>query len=412
MSEKKELKIEKYLEMVEKGDFSTDFSLQRNADQWTEQQQSLLIDSVLKGYIIPDISVVEYEEKKVVVDGLQRTTALKKFYNNQLKLTGVDEKFEGKTYAELTSNQKSIFGDASICVADGGKVDAQGLQESFIRLNNGVALNKVQVNRAFMGVNGASWSETQCKKKLLNELAKYTPRQIKDDAPLECLQQGVMLIDGCLGNAQGNFYPWKNITRDTVKEYVSSDFSKKNSEDLEIYEEALKLYENLDFKGQFSKSMLPVLIVLARYAVLSGVSAEELCSFFERKLRDNELESTKYAQFKGAGNTSKAKTIGRIKVFIEEFNNAFPNAQKPEINLDTSRKSSKKKEVSKEVKSFDEQWESVSDMNEDEWGESSSTTSDIVTEVSEATTDNVESASIEADSVSNEDTSVVTEEVA
>lgn len=77
---------------------------QRQADIWEPDVQSRLIESILIRIPLPAFYIdATDEENWLVVDGLQRLFALKKFKDGTLKLTGLEylTNLEGKTYGEL-----------------------------------------------------------------------------------------------------------------------------------------------------------------------------------------------------------------------------------------------------------------------------------------------------------------------
>ena len=79
---------------------------QRRA-RWNTVQQSRLIESFLINVPIPPIVLYEKEFGLYeVVDGQQRITAIQAFYENSLKLTGLElwPELNGRTYAELPRN--------------------------------------------------------------------------------------------------------------------------------------------------------------------------------------------------------------------------------------------------------------------------------------------------------------------
>jgi len=76
---------------------------QRRA-RWSAGKQSRLIESFIMNVPVPPIFLYEYEYSKYqVMDGLQRLTALRSFYDNQLELVELEhwQVLEGRTYDEL-----------------------------------------------------------------------------------------------------------------------------------------------------------------------------------------------------------------------------------------------------------------------------------------------------------------------
>ncbi|KJF97406.1 DUF262 domain-containing protein [Photobacterium leiognathi] len=75
-----------FLRQEKKGSLVLAPDFQRN-DVWNAQRQSELIESIIMGIPIPVIYLFEnHEGKRQIIDGKQRTTALKKFINNQFPL--------------------------------------------------------------------------------------------------------------------------------------------------------------------------------------------------------------------------------------------------------------------------------------------------------------------------------------
>ena len=78
--------------------------------RWDRPKQSRLIESFIMNIPIPPIFLYEYEFSKYeVMDGLQRLTAIKEFYNDKFPLEGLEYWIElnGKKYSELPQEIKS-----------------------------------------------------------------------------------------------------------------------------------------------------------------------------------------------------------------------------------------------------------------------------------------------------------------
>lgn len=72
--------------------------------RWSAGRQSRLIESFIMNVPVPPIFLYEYEYSKYqVMDGLQRLTALKSFYADELELTELEhwQVLEGRTYSKL-----------------------------------------------------------------------------------------------------------------------------------------------------------------------------------------------------------------------------------------------------------------------------------------------------------------------
>ncbi len=76
---------------------------------WDRKKRSKLIESLIINIPIPPIFLYEYDyDKYEVMDGLQRLTAIMDFYNNEYKLSGLEEwkELEGKKYKDLPEKIK------------------------------------------------------------------------------------------------------------------------------------------------------------------------------------------------------------------------------------------------------------------------------------------------------------------
>lgn len=75
---------------------------------WDNKKSSLLVESILLNVPIPVIYVAEEDDGKwAVVDGLQRLNSLKRFFDNEFKLTGLEVLTELKGLQFSTLNPKA-----------------------------------------------------------------------------------------------------------------------------------------------------------------------------------------------------------------------------------------------------------------------------------------------------------------
>jgi Protein of unknown function DUF262 len=123
---------------------------------WTEEQESLLIDSILTDLPIPEIyirssSTPGGESKYEVVDGQQRIRAILKFGSNDLELVGDDvaAKWLNKRFDDLSNPEKTAYWDYRIVVRNvDGATDLE-IRDLFKRLNlNSVNLNDQELRHA------------------------------------------------------------------------------------------------------------------------------------------------------------------------------------------------------------------------------------------------------------------------
>jgi len=115
--------------------------------RWDEKKQSRLIESFLINIPVPPIVLYEKEFNFYeVMDGQQRITALRNFYENRLKLTGLElwPELNGRTYANLPGKIKAGIDRRSISsivlITESASNPEEALllkQLAFERLNTG-----------------------------------------------------------------------------------------------------------------------------------------------------------------------------------------------------------------------------------------------------------------------------------
>ena len=115
--------------------------------RWDKQKQSQLIESFLINIPVPPIILYEREYNSYeVMDGQQRITAIKDFYNNDLELTGLElwPELNGRTYTQLPNkikagiDRRAISSIVLITESTPNKEEALFLKQiTFERLNTG-----------------------------------------------------------------------------------------------------------------------------------------------------------------------------------------------------------------------------------------------------------------------------------
>ncbi len=112
--------IEQLLRRIDEAalDLAPDF--QRHANIWKDEAKSRLIESILIRIPLPAFYIDATDEDKwLVVDGLQRLSALKQFMNDKtLKLCGLEylTNFEGKTYDEIERRYQRRIEETQVTV--------------------------------------------------------------------------------------------------------------------------------------------------------------------------------------------------------------------------------------------------------------------------------------------------------
>ena len=145
--------VEGAVKRLKRGDIKVP-TFQRNY-VWNIAEASRLIESLLLGLPVPGIFLASEPETKqlLVIDGQQRLKSLLFFYEGQFapletketvkkfKLTKVQKHLEGKTYEDLTEDERRTLDNsvihATVVKQDSPEDDDTGMYHIFERLNTG-----------------------------------------------------------------------------------------------------------------------------------------------------------------------------------------------------------------------------------------------------------------------------------
>lgn len=136
------------------GELELNPPFQRNP-VWTDSQKSYLIDTILRGYPIPELYMQECvsadgQERHVVVDGQQRIRACLDFVEGRFGLTETDtEAWRDLLFDDLSEDQKMAVYGYSFQVRLLPQMPDEEIRAMFARLNrNVVALNAQELRHA------------------------------------------------------------------------------------------------------------------------------------------------------------------------------------------------------------------------------------------------------------------------
>lgn len=140
-------KLPSFAESLKKQKYMDLRPFYQRRSRWDTIMQSRLIESFLINIPVPPIHLFEINYNRYeVIDGQQRITTIKNFYENLLTLTNLDiwDNLNGYTYAELPPDIKAKIDRRSISsiviITESTSNDEEGLflkQKTFERLNTG-----------------------------------------------------------------------------------------------------------------------------------------------------------------------------------------------------------------------------------------------------------------------------------
>ena len=122
---------------------------------WTKNQRAYLIDSILKGYHLPEVyvhRVTDLKGKTIynIVDGQQRIRAILDFVNDKYSLSEDETpEYGDQNFSDLPESIKTDFWGKSIYVREISNASDEEVRELFKRMNkNVVALNSQELRHA------------------------------------------------------------------------------------------------------------------------------------------------------------------------------------------------------------------------------------------------------------------------
>lgn len=147
------------LTRIKNGDLQLQPDFQRG-EVWSYGKKQILIDSILRGWHIPPIHVIEALEsgRQEVLDGQQRLVAIRDFANGKVRIDGRAEPFDEEinrldklNYSDLPDFYRRRFDQFTIRVIRITGFKPAEPAELFFRLNQPVGLTTAEKRNAFFG---------------------------------------------------------------------------------------------------------------------------------------------------------------------------------------------------------------------------------------------------------------------
>ena len=341
--------VESVMKDVQKGKISLQLDIQRPVGAYSTFGKSMVIDSLLRSYPLGIIYIVVEENEegkkvKYIVDGNQRIGNLRNFIlkmdgikNYKLSATldpltidGVTYEIAGKKYDALDEEVKSALGDAALTICEISNYTREELNDFYIRINSGKALNPTQKllplmsNKMLNDIKELGESEffekALTKTQFINttEISivlepQSSPNSISISASrtteISIVLEALMLME--FGEDCG-FESLRNT--DKIK-FVTKCNSTLNVENVIAVSDALdKLNEHYTKKVKMSKTILS----LAIYGVCKAqIEGKDLTKYFE--WLDNFIatykEDEEFMQFCKQGTANAANVKGRLDYF-------------------------------------------------------------------------------------------------
>ena len=211
--------LEEIVELMDKKKLTFDYPIQRESGQWDKSQKSLLIDSILNGYFLPEIYIIREGTNDFspmsVLDGKQRLTTLHEFAkdgfalsNDMDDVTIVDISYdenrepikEEKTYPIAKKKFSEL--DVELQIFNKYKLEVkllagftdEQIEEEMYRLNNGSTFTKSQKANVKLGTELAGKIKEIEECDFFENRAVFGNLQRKRGEVTNCILQSMMLI--------------------------------------------------------------------------------------------------------------------------------------------------------------------------------------------------------------------------
>jgi uncharacterized protein with ParB-like and HNH nuclease domain len=163
---------------------------------WSNVQKSYLIDTILRGYPIPEIYMqfstdAEGNDQYVLVDGQQRIRACLEFIADEYDLVG-DElgNLQGSKFSDLGEDQRKKIFNYVFVVRKLPEMDDVELRSIFSRLNrNVVALNKQELRHSTYWGRFISLMESLSEDERWAELGVFTANDVRRMLDVEFISE-------------------------------------------------------------------------------------------------------------------------------------------------------------------------------------------------------------------------------
>lgn len=236
--------------------------LQRREGVWNKEAKSLLIDSLLRGYIVNPIHTISEGGKQYVIDGVQRLGTISDFLNDRFALSKnlksveiEDTTYEiaGLKFSKLEQPVKDAICDAQIQVYEITEYTDKDVREMFSRLNSGKPLNTTQKMTPSMSDYMSDAIFDIVSHPFFEKV--LTPAQFKSSVDQATALEILMLC------ATTEDYEINSFSRKDKEKFIEYSNYKDLNDKVELIKQALnKLDENFDEDVKIPKTSLSFII--------------------------------------------------------------------------------------------------------------------------------------------------------
>lgn len=256
-------------DLIKRGKIVLEVPFQRN-HIWKNDKASLLIESIIMNVPIPPLYFAEEENGKwLVLDGLQRLSSIKKYYDNEFSLNKLEvlKELNKLKYRELPLKAKGLLDDGLLRVNVIKKDSHRDIKyDIFMRLNRGAAILNYQELRNCMyrgNLNDAAKELCSENKQFLDILNQKKPHPRFIDA--EFIIRYFAISDNLSKDEDGTVFldGYKGKLVQYLNEYMDEH---KNCD----------LDEKQKYKDRFNETIQKVVMVFGTDKAFRDISTESV----------------------------------------------------------------------------------------------------------------------------------------
>lgn len=320
--------IFEYLRQLNKGKILIQPDFQRN-QVWNKKQKSKFIESIILNFPLPPIYLNETKESTyIVIDGLQRSTALKQFYKGEYALTGIEAlpKYNNCKFKDLPEVLQSKFEDKKLTVFIlKPSTPMVVIYDLFNRINTGgTQLNRQEVrNCIFIG------KSTQLLKELSEQ--QYFKQAISSGVSNMRMKDREVI----LRYLSFRWFDYENEYSGDMSDFVETAMKKINQKDdskivemkndfQRVMKISFSIWQNKNFRipTDLTKGTINIAIfeTVCNYLSFKSDSFIALNKSIIKKNYTNLISNTTYFEAVTKSTGNKAKVLDRFKLAHEILN--------------------------------------------------------------------------------------------
>lgn len=291
--------------------------LQRQSGQWNKLMMSKLIDSAIRLYpIYPALLDDNGNGIYGVIDGKQRLTIFRDFFNNEfalhksllpVEIDGVTYEIAGKKYEKLDEAVQSRFNDREFQLYIMNNATEEDIREIFSRFNSSKGLNNTQRRTS---LESEELAKIVCELKSHPVIGKLTtPAQRKKDLDKDIIRQVLMLTE------ISNEYDFGSFRNDDMNKFIEMYNGNINYGKIETVKDAMSALDAAFETVSVNRVTIPILIYGYYRVVKDNKDMEKWNGWVKDFLESYDTNETYKQYCNGSGTASAEMVKGRLQYF-------------------------------------------------------------------------------------------------